>query len=395
LKKENVKLIAVGDIFLGRLVDEVISQNGPDFLFERIKQYLKGDIVFANLETPLSFRGVPNTNKSCILLFKGNPIVADALKRAGFNILSLANNHIFDYGFEGFKDTIDILNKTSITHVGVGCNLEESRLVKIIEVKGVKIGFLAYSYSYHAGLYKPGCAPMTMKVIESDIRKAKSKVDILVVSFHNGIEFSHYPTLNMRKIAKKAVDSGAHLVLGHHPHTIQGIERYNKAVIVYSLGNFVFDFANEGIRAWAYSNSEVSIFGESKLHTDDLRAIESIIFECEFSSEGVECFKAIPIKIDKYHRPYVPGEEEGMKILERLDDISKPLSCDSHPVWGEVRVIQEKKRRCALHNLSFSQIIFMLPRFSLDRFKFFLPYLILKVKDLLRGKSFNDKTSIN
>jgi len=224
LENRNKILLAfVGDIMLGRKVKESILKNGGgDFRypFEKIYRSLNEyDILFGNLEGPISDKG---RDLGSLYSFRMDPKAAEGLAFAGFDILSLANNHIGDWGEEAIDDTALRLERAGIVSVG------RDYSPKILNIHGVKIAFLAFFNAPEAEIKK-------------SVEFAKLNADIVVASFHFGDEYEKAPNKFQKKIALLAVDAGANLVIGHHPHIIQPIEEYNGGYIAYSLGNFVFD----------------------------------------------------------------------------------------------------------------------------------------------------------
>jgi poly-gamma-glutamate capsule biosynthesis protein CapA/YwtB (metallophosphatase superfamily)/uncharacterized membrane protein (UPF0127 family) len=236
-ENHEIKLLFVGDIMMTRSVEEKIKDLNKKFIFPflNILNYLKTfDYVIANLEGPISDKGTKIGNKYS---FRMKPEVAEALSNTNIKIVNLANNHIFDYGKIAFEDTLKNLEKNNINYFG------NSYEPLIIEKEGVKIGFLGFSdFLKHLEVRenKIGIAVVNNNLSEL-IKKTKEKVDILIVSFHWGEEYQELANERQRKLAKIAIDSGADLVIGHHPHVIQDIEKYKDKFIFYSLGNFIFD----------------------------------------------------------------------------------------------------------------------------------------------------------
>jgi uncharacterized membrane protein (UPF0127 family) len=238
-KKEykDIKILFVGDIMMTRSVEARIKSLNKKFIFPflNILDYLRSfDYVIANLEGAISDKGVKIGSKYS---FRMKPDVAEALSKTNINVVNLANNHIFDYGKIAFEDTLKNLEKNNIKYFG------NSYEPLIIEKEGIKIGFLGFSdFLKHLEVKenKIGIAVVNDNLSEI-IKKAKEKVDILIVSFHWGEEYKKIANERQRKLAKIAIDSGADLVIGHHPHVIQDIEKYKGKFIFYSLGNFIFD----------------------------------------------------------------------------------------------------------------------------------------------------------
>lgn len=240
-----IKMIFVGDIMLGRGVENQIIKNGGDFRFPFLlmKDYLDGaDLVFGNLEGPISNRG---RNQGSIYSFRFLPEAAEGLKFAGFDILSIANNHIWDWGKDALVDTPEILNNLDIQSVGAGSNYVEANQPAFFNFNNTRIAFLAFTNLYPkslvAGEDVPGVSDFDLGSMREAIREASKKVDLVVVSWHWGEEYQDKSNSGQQRIAKEAIEAGADLVIGHHPHVFQEVEKYRDGFIAYSLGNFVFD----------------------------------------------------------------------------------------------------------------------------------------------------------
>jgi len=231
---------------LDRGVKYMIEEYGDgDYRFPFLKtaDYLnKADILFGNLEGPISDKG---KKVGSIYSFRAKPEAIDSLKFAGFDILSVANNHIFDYGKIAMEDTFSKLREAKIDFVGGGFTEIEAYSPIIKEIKETKIAFLAYtslgtSY-WGARNDESGIAWLEKERMEKEIKEAKNQADLVIVSIHYGEEYFSKPTQFQISISQTAVDAGANLVIGHHPHVVQEIEKYKNGYIAYSLGNFVFD----------------------------------------------------------------------------------------------------------------------------------------------------------
>ena len=255
----EINLFFVGDIMLGRGVEYMINKQGKgDFKFSFLKiasELQKSDILFANLEGPISDRGV---RVGSIYSFRFKPEAIDGLVYGGFDILSLANNHMLDYQRIALEDTMNILKENNIDYVGAGFNKEEAFSLKIKEIKNTRIGFLAYTNlgpgNWKAGEKNSGMAWISendIGEIAEDIKKSKKEVDILIISLHAGEEYEENPTSFQTSFAMNCIENGADLVVGHHSHVVQKIERYNDGWIAYSLGNFIFDqgFSEETMKS--------------------------------------------------------------------------------------------------------------------------------------------------
>jgi poly-gamma-glutamate capsule biosynthesis protein CapA/YwtB (metallophosphatase superfamily) len=252
-----IRLVAVGDICLANGVDEAMSARGRGYPFELMKATLRGaDVAFGNLECCLATGGSPVPKQ---YNFRAQTRGALALAEAGFDVLSLANNHSLDFGKEALAETVRNVKLSGMAPVGGGETLDEARSLRIIERNGVKTGFLAYLGLFPAVVAlrhdEPGVAMADIARIRRECSAARRKVDFLIVSMHAGKEYTFFHSPRQKEIARAAIDSGADLVIGHHPHVVQDTEVYRGKLIVYSLGNFIFDpsptFLRDGGRRWS------------------------------------------------------------------------------------------------------------------------------------------------
>lgn len=239
-----VTLLFVGDIMLSRLIGDIMVRNSDwRYPFLETADFLKSaDITFGNLEGPISARG---TKVGSIYSFRSDPRAIEGLLYAGFDALSIANNHIWDYGADAVRDTLIIVKNAGIGIVGGGADYSEAHKPPIKDVKGTKVAFLGYTdlISSTLGLKtsKPAIAYLNLEQAIIDIKEARKLADFVVISLHWGNEYETTHNPNQEKVAKALIDAGAQLIIGHHPHVVQPVEEYGGGYIAYSLGNFVFD----------------------------------------------------------------------------------------------------------------------------------------------------------
>ena len=249
-----VTLLFGGDVMLDRGVKNSVMKNfGGDYsaLFENLDILKKVDISFANLEGSASDQGKDRHN---LYSFRMDPSVIPALGGAGFDILSVANNHASDWGREAYADTLARLKENEIAYTGGGMNKAEAEQPTIIEKNGIKIGYLAFSDIgsnwMKATDTEPGLLFASDPNFDSIVQNASKQVDDLVVSFHFGQEYQTKHNARQEFLAHKAIDNGAKIVIGAHPHVVQDTEIYSPkdctqsscaGFIAYSLGNFIFD----------------------------------------------------------------------------------------------------------------------------------------------------------
>lgn len=241
----HVTLSFIGDMMFDRGVKSSVYKNfngSYDSLFSNLTStFKKSDIVFGNLEGPISDKG---RNVGSKYSFRFEPHIATTLKKNGISIVSFANNHVGDWSLEAFEDTLSHLTNANVLFTGAGKNKTEAETPVIMEIRGVKIGFLGFSDV--GPNWMEAKENQAGQLLASDvnrisiIEKAKTLSDILVVSYHWGDEYVEH-NQRQENLAKSSIDAGADIVIGHHPHVIQDIEEYNGGIIVYSLGNAIFD----------------------------------------------------------------------------------------------------------------------------------------------------------
>jgi poly-gamma-glutamate capsule biosynthesis protein CapA/YwtB (metallophosphatase superfamily) len=291
-----VTLDAVGDINLARTVGERVLVEGPQIVFAGVQAILdQADLRVGNLECAITSLGTPEKKNFPL---RAPPQAARALALAKFDLVSLANNHSLDYGYAGLADTQAALSQNAVSVVGAGLNASAAHAPVFIERNGLRLAFLAYldvlpeisgfdPRSWIATATSPGIAWADPLQIQADVRAAKGKADLVIVMLHGGLEITdviNNITAEQRLEAQTAIDSGAALVIGSHPHVLQQIESYHGGLIAYSLGNFVFD-QYQGI------------------------ANASIILRVQLTRDGVAGYDYVPVLIDDGLPHVIPQDQ--------------------------------------------------------------------------------------
>lgn len=294
-----VKLFFAGDLMLDRGVRKSVTKNlNGDYnkLFENtdLLNLLKNsDIAFANLEGTASDKG---RDKHNLYSFRMDPVVVSAFKNAGISIVSVANNHIGDWGRDAYIDSLTRLKESGILYTGGGINSEEAEMPAIIEKYGIKIGFIGFSdvgpNEMKVGENTAGLLLASNPRFSEIVKNASTQVDYLIVSFHWGEEYKPKNNARQKYLAHKAIDAGAKIIIGHHPHVIQNTEMYKDSFIAYSLGNFIFD------QSW----SEPTMQG--------------MLLEIKLNKNGSMTATKNTFKLNKFFQPeeIMEGEEEIIKL---------------------------------------------------------------------------------
>lgn len=286
----------------------------PKALFDGVRGRLKSvDLAIANLETPLTdwAEQTPYKDKAAIdtgkdvILRVSSPEAAQALAEGGIKVVGLANNHTMDFTEHGLLETLDRLRKAGVLFAGAGENLAAAEDALIVEIKGKRIGILSFSdvvprYSW-AEESHPGIATgKEADRVLNAIRRARPKVDILILLLHWGTQFVQEPIPRQLFLAQEAQRAGADLVLGAHPHVLQGVGCLRRVPVVYSAGNFVFP-------------------------TMSLPTRRSAIFEFEFSLGGPPSLHLVPVMIDEQGAPQLVEGDLRADILLEMSKLSQPL----------------------------------------------------------------------
>lgn len=286
----SVELIAVGDVSL-------ICQEGDD-PFRHVARYLRaGDLVFGNLESVLCTSGVALEKETTLC---APPRMAGYLKSAGFDIVNVANNHALDFGPAGLKQTLSALGEQGIRFVGAGEEPPQQTGHAVIECKGLRVGFVGYCETDAPDPPGVFINRIDREWIVEQVHSHKSFCDVLIVSLHWGFENVRYPAPRQIELAHRLIEAGAALVLGHHPHVVQGIEDHRGGLVAYSLGGFQFEPFAPGTE-------------------------RSFLLRARISRRGVERCRLIPVRIDEESLPHFARGREKREILELVQRISRPI----------------------------------------------------------------------
>lgn len=280
-------LVTTGDIMLGRYVNfQTTKTNRFTLPFEETADVLKkADLSFINLEGPLVEK-CPRTTQG--MIFCGDIRNNQGLHFAGIDIANVANNHAANYGQKGIATTIEALRQVGIDSVGLGTPV-------IKNVRGIRFAFLGYNdIGKQAGLISA-----EQHTIISDIYQAKQQADIVIVAFHWGQEYTDKPTARQKDFAHLAVDAGADVIVGNHPHWIQPVEIYKNKVIVYSHGNFIFD------QFWS-EKTQLGIVGKFTFYDKQLIDVNFL-----------------PIKINQKGQPQILNGSRKIQALQDLEKLSR------------------------------------------------------------------------
>lgn len=240
----EIIILAGGDVNMGRQTGQKILAGDIDYPFINIAETLKSaDITFVNLESQLAELGGETQSPTNEYRFAGPPAGAQSLANAGVDIVSLANNHMWDYGKARLEETLSNLSKAGVVYVGANMDPSQVWAPRVLEIRGKKIAFLAMTNVLN-GYENAGASQYVAfqngPRLVAEIQKIRDEVDWVLVSIHSGAEYVAQPSSALVQMCRDLIDAGADVILGHHPHVPQRIEIYNDKPIFYSLGNFAF-----------------------------------------------------------------------------------------------------------------------------------------------------------
>jgi poly-gamma-glutamate synthesis protein (capsule biosynthesis protein) len=298
-------LIFTGDILPTRWVSKRAHDNNDmSYPFREIYNTTQNaDYTIADLECPFAETG---PYQELGIVFRGDPELVEGLKLAGIDTVNLANNHLGDSQQAGMKFTFNLLYKNNIGFFGAGINQTEAHKAYIKEVNGVKIALIGYAdqdftpISYEADDKYAGLNLMNIAKMQEDVAMAKKEADFVIVSMHAGTEYTHDPDIDQVEFAHSALDAGADMVYGHHPHVVQGIEVYKNKPIFYSLGNLAMDQIDEDTR-------------------------QGFILEIKLVYNKISDIKLMPYHIYDWSQPKLVEGSEYQKILDDVITSSQKL----------------------------------------------------------------------
>jgi len=301
----RVRIAFVGDVLLGGGLDSLLNKRGADYPWQHVAAHLQSaDLAIGNLETAVTTGGSPEPEKQ--FTFRSHPSRLAGAARAGIDIWSLANNHSRDFGPDALMETVELVRRAGMEPVGAGPALADALQPVIREVHGLRIAVVAVSRVIPAPHWvawegNPGVAPgWDPDVVKEAVAKAAAEADHVILLVHWGEERVDQPRAADIDLARIALEAGATIVVGHHPHVLQGIDWTGSRLVAYSLGNFIFPDAPRPLNQ------------------------QTGILTLELDRSGVRDARLTPLVISQ-GQPGPPTVDQTKAILERLDRLSEPF----------------------------------------------------------------------
>lgn len=316
-----MKLLFVGDVMLGRLVNQILKHKPPEYPWgDTLSIFYNADWRVCNLECVISSRGTPWVATPKAFHFRSDSKNVAVLKAAKIDAVSLANNHILDFEYEALFDTLHILKGAGIMHTGAGSNSKEARRQAIAEIQGAKIALIAFTDNepgWEAATDRPGLFYVPIDPADEHaqnlfdiIRDVRGQADLVVVSAHWGPNWGYEPPEEHISFAHALIDSGADIIFGHSGHVCRGIEIYKGRPILYCTGDFIDDYAVDEIE----------------------RNDQSFIFVVERDKERITRVLLYPTIIKNFQARRAIGREQ-KEIIERMQSLCSKFYTNSS--WSE------------------------------------------------------------
>lgn len=303
---ETVTIGFAGDVMIGRLVNDHLSKVPSKYIWGDMLPFLKGcDLNLINLETALTKNDIPVPK---VFNFRADPKYVQTLTEASIDVVTLANNHVLDYGEKGLLETLETLDRAHIKHVGAGKTLSEAKKPAIFTRKGISIGILGFTDnepSWIATDKRPGInyitiTPLDLPIVLKEVEELKKHVDIVIVSLHWGPNMVESPPFEFIQFAHHLIDSGVDIIHGHSAHIFQRVEYYKKGLILYDTGDFIDDY-----------------YVDPTLRND-----RSFYFMVDVNREGFLALRLIPTCISNFQVNQAQGADKEESVL-RMELLSK------------------------------------------------------------------------
>ena len=362
-------LRAVGDVALIAGAAQALVERKSAAWRETASVLSRADITFANFEMALPRGDCERVASDVSPDLVGVPAALEPFLDAGVSVVALATNHIMDWGVEGLADTLAQFRERGIETVGAGMTRDEAARPVVIERAGLRVGFAAFTpeQRWTAGPDSPGAAPLRFELVKKAL-DGMADADVRIISLHWGLEMSSYPTPEDRELAGRIAGAGADLILGHHPHVIQGVERLGRTHVVYSMGNFIFDINAGRI--------------EHGFDSEDLRS--AYMVEAELDASGVVELRTIPVWLDDDGIGAVATGDRGKRIAERVRSCSERIEEGSANVWehaGETLVKHKLKcMRVSLREGGLGFVLGEVRRVRVRHFKLIWGYIVGRLR---------------
>jgi Bacterial capsule synthesis protein PGA_cap len=351
-----------GDIMLGAEVGERIGNaTVGDWVKNVAEAWTGADLVIGNLECPCVVEAKPSRGPLPELVFHAPAKRLAELAAAGFSALLIANNHILNCGSLGLVETIRGLDRAGIYHVGAGMNLGEAVRPAFIPVPGGTVGLVAFCYGPPASRSGPGVAPHDFRTMRRALKSAREHADLVVAALHDGLEYSDVPPSDTRARFRFLAESGADIVIGHHPHVLQGLEWIGNVPVAYSLGDFLFHNSLPHVAARNFARMAMGLYASGVIKRDPAKFSRGALLTVSVSGSK-KTVRWHPFRQTADLRPYLCAGDSQVEDLRRLDDLSAALLNKGDSRHALADSIMTDARRASFARLGIRDVIKLVAR---------------------------------
>ena len=346
-----------GDIMSGREVAERMGTAAvADWLHNVSTAWHGADLVIGNLECPCVTSANPIDGPLPEIIFHAPAKRLTEIAEAGFSAVTLANNHVLDCGALGLLETMQGLDRAGIHHAGAGMNLAEALKPALIPVRGLIIGLVAFCYGPEAGRSRPGVAPYDPKSMRKALATARKNSNLVIAALHDGIEYSDVPPASTRMRFRFLAENGADIVVGHHPHVLQGLEWHGGVPIVYSLGDLLFDNSLSHVAQRNFSRIEMGRYAPAEVRRDPEKFSRGAVLTIGISGTQ-KSIQWHPFRQDKNLRPQLLSGKTQIEDLEKLAELSAILQNEKDPRHSLANSVLNRAQLENLSNLRIQDVI--------------------------------------
>jgi poly-gamma-glutamate capsule biosynthesis protein CapA/YwtB (metallophosphatase superfamily) len=347
-----------GDIMLGAEVGERIGNAAiGDWLKDVSAAWSDADLLIGNLESPCVVEAKSIEGPLPELVFHAPAGRLAELAAAGFSALTIANNHILNCGPLGLMETIQGLDRAGIHHAGAGMNLAQAIQPAFIAVRGITVGLVAFCYGPQpAGRSSPGVALHDFKIMRKALKAARAEADLVIAALHDGLEYSDVPPTDTRARFRFLAENGADIVVGHHPHVLQGLEWIGKVPVAYSLGDFLFHNSLSHVTKRNFARMEMGLYAPEEIERDRDKFTRGAVLSVHISGKE-KSIRWRPFRQGPDLRPQLCVGDNEAEMLRRLDELSAALLNENDYRHAVADSIMQAAKRAALNSLGIQEVI--------------------------------------
>jgi len=345
-----------GDIMPGAEVAQHMGRATiADWLKDVSPAWKGADLLIGNLESPCVVQAKPIEHELPELVFHAPASRLQELVAAGFSAVTLANNHILNCGALGLSETLREIKGVGLYHAGAGMNLAEALQPAFIPVRGVTVGLVAFCYSPPAGRSTPGVAPCDPPFMRKALTAARANADLVIAALHDGLEYSDVPPMGTRSRFRFLAENGADIVVGHHPHVLQGLEWHGLTPIAYSLGDFLFHNSLPHVAARNFSRMAFGRLAPEEVRRDPHKFGRGAVLTVQLSN-GKKSIQWHPFRQGANLRPQLSLDSRYSEDLHRLEDLSSALLNERDPRHALANEVMAKAQQESWDTLAMREI---------------------------------------